>query len=99
MFPNSCSVEQEKPRLGDEDVCTRATNSHKFVVNFALCTNILHIPGSGIGDPIGTNPSFLFLVLFFQFSSPIPASGVVGKMQDLVPASGWQHMARGAGRG
>lgn len=92
-------MEQEKPRLGDEDVCTRATNSHKFVVNFALRTNILHIPGSGIGDSIGTNSSFLFLVLFFQFSSPIPALGVVGKMQNFLPASGWQDIARGAGRG
>lgn len=35
-----------------------------FVVNFARCANILHVPHSDISDPIGTNPSFLFLVSF-----------------------------------
>lgn len=38
-----------------------------FVVNFARCANILHILHSDISDPIGTNPSFLFLVLLSSF--------------------------------
>lgn len=59
-------MEKEKPGLSDEDVCPCATNSHKSTVNFALCTNIPHSPGSGIGDPTGNNGSF-FLILFSSF--------------------------------